>query len=108
MREYLKTIWKQEDVDENTAISFLLYSTWELKQDTRDYLAAEWLKRVRMRRPPRPERDRHELAASIRNLKTLLWGKGISMEKAEEMIAAGLELPSVGALRQRLTRAPRK
>jgi hypothetical protein len=106
MREDLESEgW--EDPSESDAISCLLSSTLELEKETRDYLAKEWMRLVPLSMPPTPGREKREFAETIKNLKRLLRERGVSMEKAVDVIAATLGTSSA-ALRQRLQRAPRK
>ena len=94
-----------EDLSEDDAIKCLLESTLELEQETRDYLAKEWSRRVPRPSPPDAARQRREWGEAVVRLKAMLKERGVSKGKADDIIAEVLGVPSSETLRKQLVRA---
>ena len=94
-----------EDASEDDATKCLLASTLELEQETRDYLAKEWSRRVPRPSPPDAARQRREWGEAVVRLKAMLKERGVSKGKADDIIAEVLGVPSGETLRKQLVRA---
>ena len=94
-----------EDASEDDATKCLLASTLELEQETRDYLAKEWSRRIPRPSPPDAARERREWGEAVVRLKAMLKERGVSKGKADDIIAEVVGVSSGETLRKQLVRA---